>query len=221
MFEGRQRSVGFALAVTLASTTLAQGQVCGMPAKLDDGWTIAAPDDVGLDGERLCTIEQRLKLTDADIHAVVIARHGKLAFEQYFAGLDQPWGKAEGRYDYDATTSASGRTSLVTHGKAAKPSWPSTGQSRRPATRWLACRSTRRLDATRWLRERRGGSAGTVARACASAWRWAAPGEALACCTKRWTRSSAPPVPRMGVCLVPSRLVAVCGRPPGCWPARG
>ena len=35
---------------------------------------------------------------------MVIARHGKLAFEQYFAGIDQPWGKPEARYDYDATT---------------------------------------------------------------------------------------------------------------------
>jgi CubicO group peptidase (beta-lactamase class C family) len=105
MFEGRQRSLGFALA--LVSTTFAHGQtnqVCGMPAKLDDGWSVTAPDSVGLDGVRLCTIEQRLKLTDSDIHAVVITRHGKLAFEQYFGGIDQPWGKPEGRYDYDATT---------------------------------------------------------------------------------------------------------------------
>jgi CubicO group peptidase (beta-lactamase class C family) len=79
-------------------------QVCGTPAKLDDGWTIAAPDEVGLDGARLCSIEQRLKLSDSDIHAVVVARHGKLAFEQYFGGIDQPWGKPEARYDYDATT---------------------------------------------------------------------------------------------------------------------
>lgn len=107
MFEGRQRSLGFALAITLASFSSVHGQtdqVCGTPAKLDDGWTIASPEAVGLDGARLCTIAQRLKLTDSDIHAVVIARHGKLAFEQYFAGIDQPWGKPEARYDYDATT---------------------------------------------------------------------------------------------------------------------
>jgi CubicO group peptidase (beta-lactamase class C family) len=94
-------------ALLLANVSLAHAQTnpaCGSPAKLDDGWTIAAPDDVGLDGKRLCTIEQRLKLTDSDIHAVVIARHGKLAFEQYFSGLDQPWGRPEAHYDYDATT---------------------------------------------------------------------------------------------------------------------
>ncbi len=109
MFEGKQRArhLGFALALALVSTTFAHGQtnqVCGMPAKLDDGWSVAAPESVDLDGARLCTIEQRLKLTDSDIHAVVIARHGKLSFEQYFSGIDQPWGKPEARYDYDATT---------------------------------------------------------------------------------------------------------------------
>ena len=88
MFEGSAKVTSASPSpVTLASVALVQGQtdrVCGMPAKLDDGWTIAAPDNVGLDGKRLCTIEQRLKLTDSDIHAVVIARHGKLVFEQYF-----------------------------------------------------------------------------------------------------------------------------------------
>ena len=106
MFEGSAKVTRHRPRSHAWSTAFAHGQtsqVCGMPAKLDDGWTIAAPDDVDLDGARLCTIEQRLKLTDSDIHAVVIARHGKLAFEQYFAGIDQPWGKPEARYEYDAT----------------------------------------------------------------------------------------------------------------------
>jgi CubicO group peptidase (beta-lactamase class C family) len=109
MFEGKPalKHLALAAALALANVPLAHGetnQACGTPAKLDDGWTVASPDSVDLDGARLCTIEQRLKLTYSDIHAVVIARHGKLAFEQYFAGLDQPWGKPEARYDYDATT---------------------------------------------------------------------------------------------------------------------
>jgi CubicO group peptidase (beta-lactamase class C family) len=75
-----------------------------MPVSLNDGWAIAAPDDVGMDGARLCGIEDRLKLRGSSLHAVVVARHGKLVFEQYFAGYDQPWGKPEGRYGFDATT---------------------------------------------------------------------------------------------------------------------
>ena len=109
MSDGRRRRqcLSVAAVILVASAMLAQAQtnpVCGMPARLDDEWTIASPDDTGLDGTRLCGIAQRLKLINADVHAVVIARHGKLVFEQYFAGLDQPWGKPEGRYDYDATT---------------------------------------------------------------------------------------------------------------------
>jgi CubicO group peptidase (beta-lactamase class C family) len=110
MFEGvkRLKRLGFVAAFAFAaSSALAQGQanpVCGMPVMLDDGWTVASPESVDLDGTRLCGIEQRLKFTDSDVHAVVIVRHGRLVFEQYFSGLDQPWGKPEAPYDYDATT---------------------------------------------------------------------------------------------------------------------
>jgi CubicO group peptidase (beta-lactamase class C family) len=101
------KHLALAAALLLANVSLAYGQnqpTCGTPAKLDDGWTVASPETVGLDGTRLCAIEPRLRLTESEIHAVVIARHGKLAFEQYFSGIDQPWGKPEARYDYDATT---------------------------------------------------------------------------------------------------------------------
>jgi CubicO group peptidase (beta-lactamase class C family) len=109
MFGGSHRlqRLGFIAAFTLASCALAQAQTnpaCGIPMTLDDAWTVASPESVGLDGARLCGIEQRLKFTDSDVHAVLIARHGKLVFEQYFAGLDQPWGQPEGPHDFDATT---------------------------------------------------------------------------------------------------------------------
>ena len=82
----------------------AQQPACGAPAKLDDGWTIAKPEDVGIDGTRLCAIAERLKVTNANVHGVVIVRGGKLVFEQYFAGYDEPWGGSSGRYEFDATT---------------------------------------------------------------------------------------------------------------------
>jgi CubicO group peptidase (beta-lactamase class C family) len=110
MFERSHtiRRLGFVTVVTLAAgPALAQGQagpVCGMPVKLDDGWTVASPESVGVDGARLCGIGERLKLADSNVHAVLVARHGKLVFEQYFAGIDQPWGQPEGPYNYDATT---------------------------------------------------------------------------------------------------------------------
>ena len=70
---------------------------------LDDGWTIASPESTGLDSARLCAIAARLKETEANVHAVVIARHGKLVFEQYFSGPDERWLVA-GQFDHDATT---------------------------------------------------------------------------------------------------------------------
>lgn len=109
MAEGCRRwtFLGIAAAIVLTTGVPTQGgtpPACGVPMMLDDGWTIASSDSVGLDSARLCGIADHLKETDADVHAVVVARHGKLVFEQYFSGIDQPWGRPEGIYDFDATT---------------------------------------------------------------------------------------------------------------------
>jgi CubicO group peptidase (beta-lactamase class C family) len=116
MREGgkKLRRLGLAAVFVLAATAataqtqqLATGQrnlACGGPASIGDGWPAATPESVGLDGERLCGIAARLKETQANVHAVVIVRHGKLVFEQYFPGYDEPWGMGEGRHDFDATT---------------------------------------------------------------------------------------------------------------------
>lgn len=84
--------------------TAEQKQTCGSPAALDDGWTSASPDSVGMDGERLCGIAARLALRSSEVHSVVVARHGRLVFEQYFAGIDQPWGHKADRIEFTATT---------------------------------------------------------------------------------------------------------------------
>jgi CubicO group peptidase (beta-lactamase class C family) len=114
MNEGgkKLRRLGFAAVFVLAASAavaqtqqLATGQrnlTCGSPASIGDGWPTATAESVGLDGERLCGIAARLKETEANVHAVIIARHGKLVFEQYFPGYDEPWGMGEGRHDFDA-----------------------------------------------------------------------------------------------------------------------
>ncbi|MBW7969375.1 serine hydrolase [Bradyrhizobium sp. BR 10289] len=79
-------------------------QACGTPAGIDDGWEIASPDSVGMDGAQLCTIAARLAQRATAVHSVVVVRRGKLVFEQYFPGYDQPWGQPDGRYEFDATT---------------------------------------------------------------------------------------------------------------------
>jgi CubicO group peptidase (beta-lactamase class C family) len=77
---------------------------CGSPTSLNDGWPAATPESVGLDGPRLCGIAAKLAATNANVHAVVIARHGRLVFEQYFAGQDELWGTDRGPHEFDATT---------------------------------------------------------------------------------------------------------------------
>jgi CubicO group peptidase (beta-lactamase class C family) len=76
----------------------------GTPVALDDGWPIDQPGNVGLDGARLGGIAARLKATEANVHSVVVVRHGKLVFEQYFPGFDEPWGADHRTYSFDATT---------------------------------------------------------------------------------------------------------------------
>jgi CubicO group peptidase (beta-lactamase class C family) len=103
----RLRRLGLAAVLMLfGSGATAQGQTsaaCGTPTALDDGWTITSPESVGLDSARLCAMAARLKEIQANVHAVVIVRHGKLVFEQYFSGPDERWDVA-GQYDYNATT---------------------------------------------------------------------------------------------------------------------
>lgn len=116
MREGsrRLRRLGLAAALVLAASAAAaqapqslpgqRGPGCGSPAAVDDGWQLATPESVGLDGERLCGIAARVAATNANIHAVVIAMRGLLVFEQYFPGYDEPWGMGGGRYEFDAQT---------------------------------------------------------------------------------------------------------------------
>ncbi|MGW1425780.1 serine hydrolase domain-containing protein [Bradyrhizobium manausense] len=79
-------------------------QACGSPSSIDDGWEIASPDDVGMDGAQLCSIAARLEQRATAVHSIVVIRHGKLVFEQYFPGYDQPWGQTDGQYEFAATT---------------------------------------------------------------------------------------------------------------------
>jgi hypothetical protein len=59
------------------------------PTDLHDGWAVAAPDQEGLDPALICGIGPRLEaLKEAKAHGVVIARHGRLVYERYFAGND-------------------------------------------------------------------------------------------------------------------------------------
>jgi CubicO group peptidase (beta-lactamase class C family) len=71
---------------------------CGAaaPAARADGWAVATSEEVGLDPRRLCATAERLESApDDNVHAVLVARRGRLAFERYFTGEDGRWGRVE------------------------------------------------------------------------------------------------------------------------------
>jgi CubicO group peptidase (beta-lactamase class C family) len=65
------------------------------PPQLDDGWTTASAQDVGLDAAALAHLVQRLDETDPFvrgaplIHSLLVARRGKLVLEEYFFGYSR------------------------------------------------------------------------------------------------------------------------------------
>src|ERR1041385_3928181 len=78
---------------------------CPMPPDLGDGWTVAAPEQEGLNSALICSIGPRLEaLKEARAHGVVIARHGRLIYEHYFDGQDQRIGRSLGDVSFDAET---------------------------------------------------------------------------------------------------------------------
>jgi CubicO group peptidase (beta-lactamase class C family) len=72
--------------------TTRPGPAGARPEDIGDGWPLAAPGEVGLDGDTLGGLEALLaEWPDANVHAVVVARRGKLVFERYFTGKDHRW----------------------------------------------------------------------------------------------------------------------------------
>lgn len=89
-----------ALASLAALPALADTPVaCGVPAARNDGWPAAsASEDRLVDRGAMCAMADRLAAAgDANIHAVLVARGGKLVFERYFTGPDEVPGLFSGR----------------------------------------------------------------------------------------------------------------------------
>jgi len=63
-----------------------------VPPRLDDGWATASPEEVGIDRAALERAVQRVAELSVDsinapqVHAVLVARRGKLVLEEYFHG---------------------------------------------------------------------------------------------------------------------------------------
>jgi CubicO group peptidase (beta-lactamase class C family) len=60
----------------------------------DDGWKIGTLEEVGMQSEPIAELVKTVSMTptslhDPDIHAILIARHGKLVVEEYFHGYER------------------------------------------------------------------------------------------------------------------------------------
>src|SRR5436190_15683156 len=88
--------------LALCSAALAQETPnCGTPVANGDGWTIARPESVAIDSAELCRLDKFIgQWKDANIHAVVVARGGKLVMERYYTGPDERWGSPLGTVAY-------------------------------------------------------------------------------------------------------------------------
>jgi CubicO group peptidase (beta-lactamase class C family) len=61
---------------------------CGVPVARDDGWPVASANEDLVDRGALCRMADRLAAS-SNVHAVLVARGGKLVFERYFKGDDE------------------------------------------------------------------------------------------------------------------------------------
>ena len=63
---------------------------CGFPVARDDDWPVVfVNEDKLIERAALCRMADRLAASSANVHAVLVARGGKLVFERYFKGSDE------------------------------------------------------------------------------------------------------------------------------------
>lgn len=103
--------LGAALLVLIAlarPTAVAQSNTppdCGAPAAMADGWDTVASASAGFDPAILCGIGTRFQAwAEANVHSVLVIRHGKVVYERYFAGRDERLGQSLGTIAFDAST---------------------------------------------------------------------------------------------------------------------
>jgi CubicO group peptidase (beta-lactamase class C family) len=97
---------GLALAPLGAPPTYADApDGCGVPLARDDGWAVASAGEGKLvDRAALCRMADRLVASQANVHAVLVARSGKLVFERYFSASDERLSRKVGNVTFEAGT---------------------------------------------------------------------------------------------------------------------
>ena len=79
---------------------------CATPPTLADSWVTQSASDAGFDAEALCTVLSSVQSGQANIHSVLIARHGLLVAELYRSGRDHPINHLYGLWGRDTTFDA-------------------------------------------------------------------------------------------------------------------
>ncbi len=88
-----------------------------LPSETGDGWATARAAEVGLDERRLGMLLADLdELADHRVHSILVVRHGKLVFEEYFEGEKFVLARYTGEmgFDRDDTHSLASVTKSVT-----------------------------------------------------------------------------------------------------------
>ena len=62
--------------------------LCAAPVIIGDGWEVSTPDASGFDAATLCATLASVAAGNANIHGVVVERHGRLVAELYRKGPD-------------------------------------------------------------------------------------------------------------------------------------
>ena len=62
---------------------------CDVPVVLADGWQVAKPGDVGINGAELCAVLDGVNSDKANVHSVIVERHRHLVAELYRSGPDK------------------------------------------------------------------------------------------------------------------------------------
>lgn len=99
-----------------------------LPPALDDGWRTGTLEEAGIDRARISALVERIaqepqtSLATPQVHALLIARHGRLVLEEYFHGY--------GRHSAHDTRSASKSMGAILVGAAIHNGAPFTPQSR-------------------------------------------------------------------------------------------
>lgn len=93
---------------TMPSSNEAASQPYQRPPQLEDGWQVGAPEDLGLAGEPLERMTEALRRDDyPNVHAVLIAKGGRLIYEEHFEATAWIWEEGQrvatmARFDRDA-----------------------------------------------------------------------------------------------------------------------